>query len=283
MLIDWFTVGAQALNFLVLVWLMKRFLYQPVLKAIDAREQHIANTLAAAVEQQTSAQQARDAFQQRNAEFDQQRANQLAQLQAEVAAERTRLLGETRQAADSLRSQQQRALANELQHLHQHIAQRTQQEAFALANQALADLADTTLQAQMVAVFARRLAELDEPARQALARVNPDTALRVRSAFQLSASEQDHIHHALNQVWGQVRGHGGATTDVPLAFSTAPEVLGGLELTANGWKLPWHLADHMAALAQRVDALAHQVGSTASDVANADAATTPTPTPPSAP
>ncbi len=34
--IDWFTVGAQALNFLILVWLMKRFLYKPILNAIDA-------------------------------------------------------------------------------------------------------------------------------------------------------------------------------------------------------------------------------------------------------
>jgi len=38
MLIDWFTVGAQTLNFLILVWLMKHFLYQPVLNAIDGRE-----------------------------------------------------------------------------------------------------------------------------------------------------------------------------------------------------------------------------------------------------
>ena len=42
MLIDGFTVGAQVLNFLILVWLMKRFLYQPILDAIDAREQRIA-------------------------------------------------------------------------------------------------------------------------------------------------------------------------------------------------------------------------------------------------
>ena len=40
MLIDWFTVGAQAVNFLILVWLLQRFLYQPVLAAIDcAREE----------------------------------------------------------------------------------------------------------------------------------------------------------------------------------------------------------------------------------------------------
>ena len=46
MLIDWFTVGAQALNFLILVWLMKHFLYQPILHAIDAREKKIAAELA---------------------------------------------------------------------------------------------------------------------------------------------------------------------------------------------------------------------------------------------
>ena len=45
MLIDWFTVGAQAVNFLILVWLLKRFLYKPVLAAIDAREKKIAATI----------------------------------------------------------------------------------------------------------------------------------------------------------------------------------------------------------------------------------------------
>ena len=46
MLIDWFTVGAQTLNFLILVWLMKRFLYKPILNAIDAREKRIATQLS---------------------------------------------------------------------------------------------------------------------------------------------------------------------------------------------------------------------------------------------
>ena len=59
MLIDWFTVGAQLLNFMVLVWLMKRFLYQPVLAAIAAREQHIAAGLADAASHMDAAHQAR--------------------------------------------------------------------------------------------------------------------------------------------------------------------------------------------------------------------------------
>ncbi|MDP3428826.1 MAG: F0F1 ATP synthase subunit B, partial [Desulfomicrobium sp.] len=57
MLIDWFTVGAQVVNFLVLVWLMKRFLYKPILGAIDAREERIAKELADGQRMQAEAAQ----------------------------------------------------------------------------------------------------------------------------------------------------------------------------------------------------------------------------------
>ena len=50
MLIDWFTVIAQVINFLILVWLLKRFLYRPILNAIDAREKRIAAKIADADE-----------------------------------------------------------------------------------------------------------------------------------------------------------------------------------------------------------------------------------------
>ncbi len=74
MLIDWFTVGAQALNFIILVWLLKRFLYKPILNAVDAREKRIAAELADADAKKTEARRERDEFQRKNKEFDQQRA-----------------------------------------------------------------------------------------------------------------------------------------------------------------------------------------------------------------
>ena len=117
MLIDGFTVGAQVLNFLILVWLMKRFLYQPILDAIDAREQRIAAELADAAAKQAEAQQERNAFQRKNAEFDQQRALLLNQATDAARAERERLLDEARQVALALRTQQQDALRNEARHL----------------------------------------------------------------------------------------------------------------------------------------------------------------------
>ena len=70
MLIDWFTVIAQVINFLVLVVLLKRFLYKPILDAIDQREKRIASALAEADAQKVEAKKEREKFQEKNALFD---------------------------------------------------------------------------------------------------------------------------------------------------------------------------------------------------------------------
>ena len=107
MLIDWFTVAAQALNFLLLVWLLKRFLYQPVLDAINAREQRIALQLADAAAKEAAASKERDEFARKNTEFDSQRAALLAKASEEAKAELQRLLEQARKEADALRSRLQ--------------------------------------------------------------------------------------------------------------------------------------------------------------------------------
>ena len=264
--IDWFTVGAQAINFLVLVWLMKRFLYQPVLDAIDARERRIAQTLADAAQQQSQARQEREAFAQRNADFDRSHAQRLSDLTTEVAAERARLLEDTRQSAATLREQQQRALARELGELQAHIAQRSRTEVLAMAHTVLAELADTTLEAQVVSRFVHKLQALDPQARAALAQAlasapaQPPVQLQVRSAFALTPEQQATLRHTLHQ---------DLACDAPLAFATSPDVMAGMELSANGWKVAWHLADGLASLAQDLaDAVPNTTTATAATQAN---------------
>jgi len=248
MLIDWFTVGAQTLNFLVLVWLMKRFLYKPILDAIDAREKRIALALLDAALKQTSAQKERDAFHQKNADFDHQRNDLLRQVKDEAKAEHQRLLGEARQAADTLRTKKQDALTSELQNLHQEIARRSREEVLAIAKKVLTDLAGTTLEERMGAVFTRRLRELDDEARAGLAKALKTAAnpVRVRSAFELPAAQRATIQSALNEAF---------SGDMQIQFETEPDLISGIELTANGWKLAWNIADFLASLEQRVGEL----------------------------
>src|SRR5450432_2377938 len=94
--IDWFTVVAQVVNFLILVWLLKRFLFKPILRAIDEREKGIAAQLADAEAKNAESQKERADFQHKKEAFDQQRAALLKKATDEATAERQRLLEEAR-------------------------------------------------------------------------------------------------------------------------------------------------------------------------------------------
>ena len=102
MLINWFTVVAQAVNFLILVWLLKRFLFKPILHAIDEREKGIATQLAEAEAKESEAQKDRDDFQHKNEAFDQERASLLKKATDEANAQRQRLFDEAKKDADAL-------------------------------------------------------------------------------------------------------------------------------------------------------------------------------------
>src|ERR1019366_1437765 len=198
MLLDWFTIGAQALNFLILVWLMKRFLYKPILNAIDAREKLIAKELADADAKKTEAQKERDEFQHKNEEFDQQRAALLTKATDEAKAERLRFLDEARKAADALSAKRQESLVNDAHNLNQAISRLTQKEVFAITRKALTDLATTSLEERMGEVFDRRLRELGDKSKSVLGealRKNSEPAL-IRSTFDLPETQRAAIQNA---------------------------------------------------------------------------------------
>lgn len=245
MLFDWFTVGAQTLNFLVLVWLLKRFLYKPILDAVDAREKRISDELAQADAKKATAEQERETFRVKNAEFDEQRETLLDQAKAEAKAERQRQLDDTRHAAEALRVKREEALNAEVESLQQDITRRNRDEVFAITRKVLTDLADTTLEARMVDVLARRLRELDGDAKKELtqALALPDSDILVRTTHALSPAQQNSLKEALEATF---------SSPVQLRFETSDLVIGGIELSANGWRLPWAIADLLTSLEMQV-------------------------------
>ena len=157
MLIDWFTVCAQVLNFLVLVWLMRRFLYKPILNAIDTREKLVAKELADADAMKAEAQKEHDEFQKKNEKFDKHHAAMLHKANDEVKAERAHLLDEAQKAADELTSKRHEALMRDAQSLNKTIRDRTQAQVFDIARKVMGDLASIRLEDAMSDVFIHRL------------------------------------------------------------------------------------------------------------------------------
>ena len=140
------------------------------------------------------------------------------------------------------------ALSSDAHNLNRAISRRTQQEVFAIARKALADLATTSLEERMGEVFTRRLREMDGQAKEGFAKAlktSSEPAL-VRSAFDLPADQRAAIQNSLNETF---------SAEVRVKFETAPELVGGIELSANGQKMAWSIADYLASLENGVDEL----------------------------
>jgi len=279
MLIDWFTVGAQGINFLILAWLLRRFLYKPVLAAIDAREKKIAAQIEAAAAREAQAQVESEALRKRNEAFDHEREGLLRTATVEATAERQRLIESARQDSQLLRVKLTQALANERAELGHQLSMQTQAEVFAVARKTLADLSGASLEDRIIEVFIARLRVLPEKQRLALAGAGvntgvseeeshaaPRTAL-VRSAFECPPARRAKVESAIHECLG---------ANVTIRFEISPEFVCGIELTVGGVKLAWSIADYLASLDQEVTALA----ATAPAVA---AGAPPTPVPVQAP
>lgn len=248
MLIDWFTVGAQLLNFIILVYLMKRFLYQPVLDAIAAREAKIATELADAAATKAKAHEQQSEFEEKNQTFDEQRAALLSEATAAANTERERLLAEARKAAEAASAARAKTLQADTQALHAEIVRQTQQQVFEIARRVLADLADVSLEQRACAVFIQRLQAVDGATLAALSTALKATSAEapalLRSAFALPAEQLAAIQAALDETFGQT---------IALKVETAPDVVSGIELSAHGQKLAWSIADYLAALSTKLN------------------------------
>jgi F-type H+-transporting ATPase subunit b len=248
MLIDWFTVIAQTVNFLILVWLMKRYLYQPILKALDSREQRIAAELAHADAKEAEAIAERDEFKRKNEEFDKQRAGLLNKASDEAASERQRLLDTARKDADSLRGKQQESLRSEYQHLNEELAHRTQSEVFDIVRKVLADLSGESLEARMTEVFVQRMKGLnsDEKSRLAVMFKSPYQPALIRSAFELAPEQRTTIENAIK---------GTLAATATARFEVVPNLVSGIELVIQGQKVAWSIAEYLTSLEKDVNEL----------------------------
>jgi F-type H+-transporting ATPase subunit b len=251
MLIDWFTVGAQALNFLILVWLMKRYLYKPILNAIDAREKRIAAELADAAAKQAEANKEHAEFEQKNQEFEKGRTARLKLATDAAEADRQRLLDDARKAADAIRTKREVALQNEQRTLGHDLTRWTQKQVFAIARKTLSDLASASLEERMSEAFVQRLRGLTGAAKEqlAVALKSSTQPVPVRSAFDLPQGQRSAIQNAINETF---------SADIHIQFETVPELVSGIELSANGQKVAWSIADYLATLEQSADELLHK-------------------------
>jgi F-type H+-transporting ATPase subunit b len=245
MKIDWFTVIAQVLNFLILVGLLRHFLYKPILKAIDEREKKIAAQLADAEAKKTEAKKEQEEFKQKNEAFDKEKKDLTDKAVAESQEQRKKLLEQARNDAAVLTAKMEAASKEAQENLNHEIAQKTRQQVFAITRKALTDLASVSLEEQSANMFIGRLNGLnDEERKQFIAAFKSNAnSVVVRSAFGLPEKQQAEIKDSINKILG---------ISAQFQFKTIPELISGIELTSNGYKLAWSISEYLSSLEKNI-------------------------------
>lgn len=246
--IDWFTVAAQAINFLLLVWLMKRFLYKPVLRAIDAREKRIEEQLADARAQKMEALEEKEEFQRKNEIFDQERTELMNAAAEEAKSEKMRLLEEARASAEELQAKWREGLEKDASRLEEDFQSRVRKDVFFIVRKTLSDLAGEELEGKIIDLFLRRLEAMDEETRTSLAPVSkdPDGSVQLRTAFPLTEKQQKRIAQEVKRLF--------ALKGEP-KFTVEEDLLAGIELSAKGQKISWTIDDYLLSLRESVEDL----------------------------
>ena len=245
MKIDWFTVIAQIINFLILVWLLKRFLYKPILNAIDEREKKIASELEDAKQKEEKAEKEKAEFKQKNNSFNSERKKLMDKAVEEANEKSQELLEDARNEAEALRSKLEKISKEAQENLNHNIAQKTQQEVFAITRKTLADLASLDLEEQAVHLFIKRLNELKKEEKNHFVEKfkSGSNLILVQSAFDLSEKQQTEIKNSVAKI---------IKNETQFQFKTIPELIGGIELISNGFKMSWSISEYLNSLQKSI-------------------------------
>jgi alternate F1F0 ATPase, F0 subunit B len=243
--IDWFVLFCQIFNFLLLVYLLKRFLYGRIIKAMDDREAKIAARFAQAEELKVKATEAAEIYDRRNQLLTEKSEQMLNEASMAAEAKRKELMEKVRADVELIKVRWQDMLIREQEAFFQDLRQRASQQIYATARRALTDLADADLEQRIVDVFIRRIRELDkvksEEIRNAIS--SGGNRVVVQSAFGVSDEMRRQIESALKK---QI------TNGFTIRYMMEPEIVSGIELRVNGHKIAWSLNDYLETLVENL-------------------------------
>lgn len=249
MLIDWFTVGAQVSNFLLLLYLLKRFLYGPILQAMDKRERAIRDRLEAAEKAQVEAEKSATDYQQQRNRLKEQKTQLLAQAEAAAEQRGKELIAQAKAETDGLRSSWAEAVQREQALFFEELKKRLGTEILRISRKSTAELTGVDLQPRLVALLLEKLQDLDKTDKNKCAAAAVNATPQVWSAFALGTPLEKKITAALQEL---------CAIEVPVIYTSDPERPFGIDVIIGELKFSWGVEQYFKELEKNVSALLGQ-------------------------
>jgi F-type H+-transporting ATPase subunit b len=237
--LDWTTFLLELTNFLVLIWILNRFLYKPVMTVIAQRKAAIQKTQADAEKLRSDAETLRVQYENRLAEWEQERDKARAQLREDISAERNRLLDSLRAELDQER---EKAAAVE-QRRRKDFAQQAEAVAVAqggaFASRLLSRLGEAELERKIIEMVVQDLPRLPRERIQTI-RSTPATSglvMKIMSAYPLAMTQQKILTEACHTLMG---------CEVPCEFLEDRNLIAGLRISFGSWVLGANVQDELS-------------------------------------
>jgi F-type H+-transporting ATPase subunit b len=238
--LNWTTVILEMVNFLVLVWILKHFLYRPVLQVIEERRARIQASLEQAQARQQQAEALRLQFENRLAEWQVEKQAAREALQREMETQRKQALQALETSLAEAREKGRVVEERRLREIEQHMAHEALELGGRFATRLLEGLAGPELEGRIFALLDEDLAGLPEPQRKTLRRAvqgNGDQ-VRVESAHPLNGQQHQALERSVRQLLGE---------DVGCSFHEQPELIAGLRLSLGDWSVEANLRAELRA------------------------------------
>ncbi|MBU2878250.1 F0F1 ATP synthase subunit delta [Aliiglaciecola lipolytica] len=255
--IDWFTVIAQTVNFLILLWLLKRFLYHPIINGLNKRETKIAQILSAANDKNQQAEALQAEYQLKLSQIEKQRSEIIRQSNQEAKDERQKLLALAQQEAADILANRLQGIEQDMQSLQQEVVIKSMQEVYATCRKVLRDLADSDVQnlmfdkllLQLTIMDSKQHAEIDKA-------VNSNLHISIHSTFALSAAQKNTLQQWFIKTYSKDNAEA-----IKFIYTLNPELICGIEVIFDGWKIPWSAHNYLNLLKESIN---HQIPKTSS-------------------
>lgn len=241
---SWVTPLAQVVNFLLLAWLLKRFLYGPIVRVMDERQARVTAGLREAEEREATADERQAEFERKRAELDASTAEILRRAREDAEAEAQRIHETARAEAEEARVRWQESLKREQSDVLGTIRRRLATDAGRIASAALRDLADEDLQRKTVRLLADKIAELPVHEASVLGdEAREEGALVVRSGVEPDEEMRDLLRKALGAKLGEL----------PTLEWVHDDRLGfGVRLETTGREIGWSTADYVEGVTEQL-------------------------------
>ena len=252
MQIDWFTLGAQVFNFILLAILLWFVLYRPVREAVDEREEEIESRVESAREEKEEAESLMEEHRRKKAELEEKRDSLIREAEEEAEERRKELKKEIREEMEKARNRWRESLRQEREAFLLELSRRVREEAFQVMSRGLADLIQAGAPEAMAATFLQRARETPEEDREAFSRAVAGAQGRctLQSSLEIPEESREEIRDLL-QDWARDAEENGDLS-VSLELEVEEDGPRGLELWAGDRKLAWTVESYVEELKEEV-------------------------------